>query len=63
MTHLQLDSLKSRLQSSRDNPSISRLAAEVVREEGIGGSVLLEQAEGGADKQLMEGVAVSLTLL
>ncbi|WWD19339.1 hypothetical protein CI109_103798 [Kwoniella shandongensis] len=32
-----LDSLKSRLQSSRDAPSIGRLAAEVVREEGIGG--------------------------
>ncbi|WWC90415.1 uncharacterized protein L201_005350 [Kwoniella dendrophila CBS 6074] len=32
-----LDSLKSRLQSSRENVSIPRLAAEVVREEGIGG--------------------------
>ncbi|KAK8854529.1 hypothetical protein IAR55_003268 [Kwoniella newhampshirensis] len=32
-----LDSLKSRLQSSRDSPSIGRLAAEVVREEGVGG--------------------------
>ncbi|OCF35782.1 hypothetical protein I316_02274 [Kwoniella heveanensis BCC8398] len=32
-----LDSLKSRLQSSRENLSIPRLAAEVVREEGVGG--------------------------
>jgi hypothetical protein len=32
-----LDSLKSRLQSSRENLSMGRLAAEVVREEGIGG--------------------------
>nr|XP_018261786.1 uncharacterized protein I303_06231 [Kwoniella dejecticola CBS 10117]OBR83944.1 hypothetical protein I303_06231 [Kwoniella dejecticola CBS 10117] len=32
-----LDSLKSRLQSSRENLSIPRLAAEVVKEEGIGG--------------------------
>ncbi|WVR09344.1 hypothetical protein IAU60_006410 [Kwoniella sp. DSM 27419] len=32
-----LDSLKSRLQSSRENVSIPRLAAEVVREEGVGG--------------------------
>ncbi|OWZ65065.1 hypothetical protein AYX14_04173 [Cryptococcus neoformans] len=32
-----LDSLKSRLQSSREKVSIPRLAAEVVREEGIGG--------------------------
>nr|XP_019045012.1 hypothetical protein I302_06928 [Kwoniella bestiolae CBS 10118]OCF23942.1 hypothetical protein I302_06928 [Kwoniella bestiolae CBS 10118] len=32
-----LDSLKSRLQSSRENVSIPRLAAEVVKEEGIGG--------------------------
>ncbi|KGB76325.2 hypothetical protein CNBG_2163 [Cryptococcus deuterogattii R265] len=32
-----LDSLKSRLQSSREKVSIPRLAADVVREEGIGG--------------------------
>ncbi|OXH28055.1 hypothetical protein J008_04577 [Cryptococcus neoformans] len=32
-----LDSLKSRLQSSREKVSIPRLATEVVREEGIGG--------------------------
>ncbi|WVQ80019.1 hypothetical protein IAT38_002120 [Cryptococcus sp. DSM 104549] len=32
-----LDSLKSRLQSSREKVSIPRLAAEVVKEEGIGG--------------------------
>ena len=36
---LQLDSLKSRLQSSRESVSIPRLAAEVIREEGIGGCV------------------------
>ena len=33
----QLDSLKSRLQSSRENIPLPRLAAGVVREEGIGG--------------------------
>ncbi|GMK55646.1 hypothetical protein CspeluHIS016_0207020 [Cutaneotrichosporon spelunceum] len=32
-----LDSLKSRLQSSRENIPMARLAADVVREEGIGG--------------------------
>ncbi|WVQ95236.1 hypothetical protein IAU59_002331 [Kwoniella sp. CBS 9459] len=32
-----LDSLKSRLQSSRENVSIPRLAAGVIREEGVGG--------------------------
>ncbi|KAL7422922.1 hypothetical protein Q5752_002219 [Cryptotrichosporon argae] len=32
-----LDSLKSRLQSSRESISIPRLAADVIREEGVGG--------------------------
>ncbi|EIW68376.1 hypothetical protein TREMEDRAFT_32501 [Tremella mesenterica DSM 1558] len=36
-----LDSLKSRLQSSREVSSLPRLAAEVVREEGIGGLPLI----------------------
>jgi solute carrier family 25 carnitine/acylcarnitine transporter 20/29 len=34
---LQLDSLKSRLQSTREPISLPRLAAEVIREEGIAG--------------------------
>jgi hypothetical protein len=38
-SHLQLDSLKSRLQSSREAVSLPRLAADVVREEGVGGWV------------------------
>nr|ODN94564.1 hypothetical protein L204_04697 [Cryptococcus depauperatus CBS 7855] len=36
-TGFPLDSLKSRLQSSREKVSIHRLAADVIREEGIGG--------------------------
>lgn len=37
LTPAQLDSLKSRLQSSREPTSLPRLAAEVIREEGVGG--------------------------
>jgi solute carrier family 25 carnitine/acylcarnitine transporter 20/29 len=36
---LQLDSLKSRLQSSRESLSLPRLASSVIREEGVGGYV------------------------
>ncbi|ORX38252.1 mitochondrial carrier domain-containing protein [Kockovaella imperatae] len=36
-TGFPLDSLKSRLQSSRENFPLHRLASEVIREEGVGG--------------------------